>query len=99
MKNICLSEEFHIDIQWFLTFLPSYNGISYLKKHQVDQNQSLYLDASLTGIGEVWRDRVYVTPIQNCGDLNLKIVHLVIALRTLGLNIGVTPLLPYSVII
>ena len=101
-KNIRLSKEFHSDIQWFLTFLPSYNGISVIKKHQVDQKQSLYLDASLTHMGAVWRDRVYATPLQNCGDLNLKIVHLemlniVIALRT-WVNIGVTRLLPYSVI-
>ena len=46
IKNIRLSEEFHSDIQWLMTFLPSYNGISYIKKHQVDQKQSLYLDAS-----------------------------------------------------
>ena len=88
-KTMELSEEFHRDIQWFLTFLPGYNDISYINKHRLDIGQSLYLDASLTGMGAVWRNRVYATPIHNCGDLNLKIVHLemlniIIALKTWG---------------
>ena len=40
-------------------------------------------------MGAIWRNRVYFTPIHNCRDLNLKIIHLemlntVIALRTWG---------------
>ena len=81
------SFEFYKDIHWFLTFWPSYNGISFIKKNAVDPNQALYLDACLTGMGAVWRDQVYATPIQNLGGLELKIVHLemlnvIIALRT-----------------
>ena len=89
MRRIPLTEDFHKDIQWFLKFLPSYNGISYIRKRKVDAEQSLYLDASLTGMGAIWSDRVYTTPSHNCADLDLKIVHLemlniVIALRTWG---------------
>ena len=58
------------------TFLPSYNGISYIQKNIMDNGQSLFLDACLTGMGAVWRNRVYATTIHNCGDLDLKIVHL-----------------------
>ena len=88
-RSIHLSEDFQKDIQWFLTFLPAYNGVSYICKQLVDVHQSLHLDASLTGMGAVWRDRVYATPIHNCADLDLKIIHLemlniVIALRTWG---------------
>ena len=91
LKTIHLSDEFHRDIKWFLTFLPTYNGISYICKHRLDNGQSLYLDASLTGMGAVWRNRVYATPIHNCGDLDLKIVHLeilniIIALKTWGVK-------------
>ena len=51
--------------------------------------QTLFLDACLTGMGAIWRNRVYATPIHNCGDLKLTIVHLmmmniVIALRVWG---------------
>ena len=88
-RSIHLSEDFQKDIQWFLTFLPAYNGVSYICKQLVDVHQSLHLDASLTGMGAVWKDRVYATPIHNCADLDLKIIHLemlniVIALRTWG---------------
>ena len=87
LHKIYLSSDFHKDIAWFLTFLPSFNGVSYLKKNAVDSVQSLYLDACLTGMGGVWRDRVYATPIHNMMGVDLKIVHLemlnlVIALRT-----------------
>ena len=88
-RKIYLTLEFHKDIQWFLAFLPSYNGISYITKTDVDPEQTLHLDACLTGMGAVWRDRVYATPIHNCGDLKLTIVHLemmniVVALRVWG---------------
>ena len=66
-------------IQWYVIY----------QKNAVDPVQSLYLDTCLTGMGAVWRDRVYATHIQNLGGLNLKIVHLemlniVIALKTRG---------------
>ena len=88
-NRIHLTSDFYKDIDWFLTFLPSYNGISFIRKNAVDPNLALYLDACLTGMGAVWRDRVYATPIQNLGGFNLKIVHLemlniVVALRTWG---------------
>ena len=72
-----------------MTFLPTYNGISYIKKTGIDDSQSLYLDACLTGMGAVWQNRVYATPIHNFGDLKLSIVHfemlnVVIALRVCG---------------
>ena len=89
LRKIHLTHDFHKDIQWFLEFLPSFNGISYIHKARVDDSQSLFLDACLTGMGAVWWDRVYATPIHSCPDLNLTIVHLemlniVIALRTWG---------------
>ena len=88
-KKIKLNDEFQKDIRWFLTFLPTYNGVSYIKKTEVEDSQSLFLDACLTGMGAVWRNKVYATPIHNFGDLKLSIVHfemlnLVIALRVWG---------------
>ena len=53
-KKIHLTPEFYKDIHWFLTFLHSYNGISFIKKNAVNPNQALYLDACLTGMGAVW---------------------------------------------
>ena len=72
-----------------LGVLPSFNGVCYMSKPSIDDSQSLFLDASLTGMGAVWRDRVYATHIHNCPDLKLTIVHfemlnIVIALRIWG---------------
>ena len=72
-----------------MTFLPTYNGVSYIKKTEVEDSESLFLDACLTGMGAVWQNKVYATPIHNLGDLKLSIVHLemlniVIALRVWG---------------
>ena len=38
------------DIDWFLQFLPLFNGITFIEKNAVDDTQSLFLDASLTGM-------------------------------------------------
>ena len=59
LRKIHLTSDFHKDIQWVLAFLPSFNGISYISKPNVDDSQSLFLDACLTGKAAVWRDRVY----------------------------------------
>ena len=87
--KIKLNEEFYKDISWFLTFLPTYNGVSYIKKAEVEDSQSLFLDACLTGMGAVWQNKVYATPIHNFGDLKLSIIHfemlnIVVALRVWG---------------
>ena len=88
-KRIYLDQDFHKDIAWFLKFLPVFNGITYFKKLEVDKEQNLFLDASLTGLGGVWRNRVYATPVINIPNFHLTIVHLemlnvVIALRLWG---------------
>ena len=89
LRKIHLTSDFYKDIQWFLKFLHSFNGISYISKPSIDDSQSLFLDACLKDMGAVWRDRVYATPIHNCAVLKLPIVHfemlnIVIALRTWG---------------
>ena len=89
LRRIHLTSDFQKDIQWFLEFLPSFNGVCYISKPSIDDSQSVFLDASLTGMGAVWRDRVYATPIHNCPDPKFTIVHfemlnIVIALRIWG---------------
>ena len=49
--RIQLNEDFQRDIAWFLEFLPTFNGITYFNKSEVDKTQTLFLDASLTGLG------------------------------------------------
>ena len=88
-SRILISEDFRQDIKWFTTFLPHFNGITILKKEPIRDNNTLHIDASLTGLGGVWGHRVYSTPIYPISDFKLKIVHLemfniLLALRTWG---------------
>ena len=44
-----LSQSFHQDLNWFLTFLQQYNGVTYFDHKNVDFG--VHLDASLLGFG------------------------------------------------
>ena len=85
-KRITLTEDFHKDLAWFLVFLPKFSGVTYIRKFEIPHSHTLYVDASLTGLGGIWNDEVYATPIFNVYQRTLKIVHfemlnLVIALK------------------
>ena len=87
--RIALTHDFHQDLDWFVRFLPHFNDVTCLKKDPIDNSQELYLDACLTGMGAVWRNRVYTTPIYEIPGFELAITHLemlnfVVALRIWG---------------
>ena len=75
-KRIFLNADFHKDLHWFLAFLPSFNGITYIRKFEIEQPHTLHVDASLTGLVGVWNQEVYSTPIFDIYDHELTIVHL-----------------------
>ena len=60
-QRIPLSASFFKDLNWFNTFLNSYNGITYYDSHPVDE--SIFLDACLTGLGGVFQQFVYAIPM------------------------------------
>ena len=69
-----------------MTFLPGFNGVTYIEKHEIPNNRTLYIDACLTGLGGVWDQQVYATPVSPIIRKRPKIVHLemlnvVVALR------------------
>ena len=74
--RIALTHDFHQDLDWFIRFLPHFNGVTCLKKEPIDNSQELYLDACLMGMGAVWRNRVYATPIFEIPGFKLTITHL-----------------------
>ena len=45
-RAISLSEAFYQDIDWFIRFLPSFNGVTYIQRDMMTHADSLYLDAS-----------------------------------------------------
>ena len=72
-RKILLHQQFFADLNWFLTFLDTYNGITYYKI--TEQDAQVYLDASLTGLGGVYGSFVYALPIPK-GFRDYSIVHL-----------------------
>ena len=47
-----------------------------MRKNEVEATQTLFLGASLTGIGTVWRNCLYATPVREIPGFMLTIVHL-----------------------
>ena len=88
-KRIKLTPEFFLDIKWFQKFLPDFNDITSFDKPSLPHKDTLHLDASLTGLGSIWSNRVYSSPILTIPGFDFKIVHLeminiLIALRLWG---------------
>ena len=88
-RNIKLTEQSFKDIDWFLAFLPHFNGRTFFNKSITHVNHDLFLDACLSGVGTLWKDRVYASPVHDISSFSPTIVHLeminlVIALRMWG---------------
>ena len=75
-KKIHLDSGFYNYIQWFISFLPTFNGVTYLRKVSIPHFDSLHLDASLTRLGDTWSNSVYATPVLGIPGFQLGIVHL-----------------------
>ena len=74
--TISLTSQFFRDLEWFITFLPKFNGVTFISKTVIPHDHTLHIDASLTGLGGIWSNRVYATPIVPLFHFTLKIVHL-----------------------
>ena len=84
-----ISTEMRQDLNWFIRFLHQFNGKAILVKNPIQQPHTLHIDASLTGLGGVWGNRVYSTPIYPFPTFEMGIVHwemfnVLLALRVWG---------------
>ena len=81
-----LDPEFQRDIDWFLRFLPSYNGIHLINTPVGDEH--VELDSCLSGCGAIYRGEYYheVFPehilAQNMPICQLEMLNIVVASRT-----------------
>ena len=50
-KSIILDNEFEKDLSLFIQSFPAYNSVTYIVKQQLQENETLYIDACLTGMG------------------------------------------------
>ena len=76
IKRYKKKKKFHRDLEWFLTFLPEFNGITYIDRNEIPDNRTLYIDGCLTGLGGIWGQQVYATPVSPIIGQTLKITHL-----------------------
>ena len=86
--SIKLNDAFFRDIQWFRSFMHTFNGITKILGHS-EGCKNLYVDACLTGIGTFVDGQVYHCEIPHCYRLSLTIVHfemlnVMVALRLWG---------------
>ena len=87
-KRIFLTPAFHSDLDWFLSFPPSYNCATFLKKAEIPHLQTLRVDTSLSGLGGVWNKEVYATPIFKVYGSDLKLCIWKCLILSLPLNCG-----------
>ena len=83
---VVLDQEFQKDLNWFNTFLFQYNGITFYDK--VHPQDKVFLDASLQGLGGVFKNMVYSLQIpkgfNNYTIVHLEILNVVVALKLWG---------------
>ena len=61
--HIHLSRDTKEDITWWLSFLPSWNGITYIQDRPISSNDlHLFTDASALGLGGVFGDQWFSIP-------------------------------------
>ena len=71
--NIILNQQFHYDLNWFNTFLKSYNGVTFY--YQLKIQHAIHLDACLTDLGGCYNNMIYTIPIPE-GHKDYNINHL-----------------------
>ena len=86
--RVALNADFQRDLQWFANFLPTYNGrnmMQYVGLSTMDL--ILEVDACLTGIGGIFHNEFYFTPIPTDIPLcqyhitHLEFLNILIALK------------------
>ena len=62
-QRICPDVGFYLDLSWFLRFLKTFSGTVRFRRESVANEAQV--DATLTGIGGAWGNRVYAERIPN----------------------------------
>ena len=82
-EKIQLTDDFHRDLNWFLKFLPTFNGVSFFK--HISIQATIELDACLQGLGAVCNNQIYAIKIppnfQNYTIVHLEMLNELVAVR------------------
>ena len=86
--KITLTTEFRRDLNWFLEFIPKFNGKAFISNNPV--MEEIELDASHRGLGARWGSHVYSIPIplgyENMSIVHLEMLNILVAIRVCGLS-------------
>ena len=81
--DILLDLNFHRDLNWFLKFLPHFNGVAFF--NHVPIKKVIELNACLQGLGAVYQNQVYSIQIpknfENYTIVHLEMLNILVALR------------------
>ena len=84
--TIVLTEDFFKDLDWFNTFLKSYNGVTIYQVKPL--HHRIFLDASLQGMGGCYKNFVHSLPIAlgfiNYNIAYLEMINVMVALKIWG---------------
>ena len=72
-RQVELTNDALRDINWFLQFLPKFNGVTFFDQRPI--TIEIELNASLQGLGARWGSQIYALAIP-LGYMNFQIVHL-----------------------
>ena len=84
--KITLTTDFRRDLNWFLEFIPKFNGKAFISHNPV--MEEIELDASLQGLGARWGSQVYSIPIplgyEKMSIVHLEMLNILVAIRVWG---------------
>ena len=79
-------QDFAQDLNWFVTFLKTYNGVTYYDTRKV--HNTIFLDASLTGLGGCFNQMIYTIPFprgyKGYNNNHLEMLNVMVALKIWG---------------
>ena len=86
LSKIYLTMDFKKDLNWFLEFIPKFNGKAFISHQPI--TEEIELDASLQGLGARWGNQVYSIPIplgyENMSIVHLEMLNILVAIRVWG---------------
>ena len=80
--------EFFSDLSWFQNFLPQFNRVTMFRRLDIPYQETLHLDACLSGMGGIWSNRVFSCPVLVIPRVKLHINHLEMINIVLALDCG-----------
>ena len=88
---ITITKDIKRDVNWFIHFIPKFNGFSKYVKESIPFMHTIAIDACLEGVGGVWGNQVYTAKLpqewinnKNFHINHFEMINILIAIRLWG---------------